>query len=139
MATNEQIIEKFTVFGYILEGAISEIPALWTKLNEALAEQKIYPEESFGVTLCMQNGTIRYIAGVSDERAKALPNVDQVIVPGGKYIYSAVHGGVENIPITFDVLGKQPNVQIRHSSCFERYVHPEGSTGYETEAWVPIE
>ncbi|MEK5036724.1 hypothetical protein [Sporosarcina sp. FSL K6-3457] len=47
-----------------------------------------------------------------------------------------VEGG---IPATFTALMRIEGIRLRNSFSLERYIHPVGSEGYDTEVWLPIE
>ena len=87
----------------------------------------------------MKGGEIHYIAGIKSELAEGLSNTEEAVVPAGKFIVGQVEGGVQAIPAAFNALIETDGIQLRNSFSFERYIHPEGSEGYEIEVWLPIE
>lgn len=139
METRIENIEQFTVKGYEMNGPVAEIPNLWDKLNAIIREKAATPEESFGITLGMENGNFHYLAGITSEFAEGFTDTKELLIPSGTFIVAKVEGGVEAIPAVFDALLRSPDVKSRHSYGFERYIHPAGSNGYETEVWVAIE
>ena len=139
METRIAHVEQFTVKGYEMNGPVAEIPKLWDELNGVIQEKGATPEESFGITLGMGNGEFHYLAGIKSELAEGFTDTEELIIPSGKFIVAKVEGGVEAIPAAFDALLHNPDVQLRHSYGFERYIHPAGSEGYEIEVWVAIE
>ena len=139
METRIVEVEEFTVKGYGLKGPLSEIPSKWDVLNTEIAEEGIVAEESFGLCLAMKDGEIHYIAGVKSNLAKGLQNTEEAVVPAGKFIVAKVEGGIHAIPTAFNALMKTDGIQLRNCFSFERYVHPEGSKGYDIEVWLPIE
>ncbi|MGN7386333.1 GyrI-like domain-containing protein [Sporosarcina sp. SAFN-015] len=139
METRIEHVEHFTVKGYEMNGSVSEIPKLWDKLNGIIKENGAKPEDSFGVTLGMENGNFHYLAGIDAQLAEGFTDAKELTIPEGKFIVAKVEGGVEAIPAAFDALLRNPGVKLRHSYGFERYIHPIGSDGYETEVWVAIE
>lgn len=139
METRIEHVQQFTVKGYEINGPVSEIPKLWDELNGIIEEKGAKPEESFGITLGMDNGNFHYFAGIKSEFAEEFTDAKKLTIPEGKFIVSKVEGGVEAIPTAFDVLLRNPDVKLRHSYGFEQYIHPIGSEGYETEVWVAIE
>ena len=132
-------VEEFKVKGYGLKGPLSEIPGKWDVLNTELAEKGVVAEESFGLCLEMKDGEIHYIAGIKSILAEGLQSTEEALVPAGKFIVAKVEGGVQAIPTAFNALMKQDGIQLRNCFSFERYVHPEGSNGYDIEVWLPIE
>lgn len=139
MKTSIIEVEEFNVKGYELKGALSEIPGKWDVLNMELVEIGIFAEESFGLCLSMKEGEIHYIAGIKSNLAEGLQNTEEAVVPAGKFIVAKVEGGVQAIPKAFNALMKTEGIQLRNCFSFERYVHPEGSNGYDIEVWLPIE
>ena len=139
METRIVQVEQFTVKGYEMHGPVTEIPKLWDELNRLIQEKGATPEESFGITLGMGNGNFHYLAGIKSELAEGFTDTEELIIPRGKFIVAKVEGGIEAIPAAFDALLRNPDVTLRHSYGFERYVHPAGSKGYEIEVWVAIE
>lgn len=139
METRIELIEQFTVKGYEMRGEVTEIPKLWDELNGVIQEKGAMPEESFGISLAMDNGNFHYLAGIKSELAEGFTDTKELFIPSGKFIVAKVEGGVEAIPAAFDALLRNPDVTLRHSYGFERYIHPVGSKGYETEVWVAIE
>ena len=139
METRVIEVEEFNVKGYGLKGPLSEIPGKWDVLNMELAEKGIVAEESFGLCLAMKDGEIHYIAGIKSNLAEGLSDTEEGVVPAGKFIVAKVDGGVHAIPKTFNALMKTDDIQLRNCFSFERYIHPEGSEGYEIEVWLPIE
>ncbi|WP_262175964.1 GyrI-like domain-containing protein [Saccharococcus sp. Marseille-Q5394] len=139
METRIEHVEQFTVKGYEMNGPVTQIPKLWDELNGIIHEKGVAPEESFGITLGMENGNFHYLAGINSDLAEGFSGTKEFIIPSGKFIVSKVEGGVEAIPAAFDALLRNPDVTLRHSYGFERYIHPAGSSGYETEVWVAIE
>ena len=139
METRIVEVEEFKVKGYGLKGPLSEIPGKWGVLNSEIAEKDIVVEESFGVCLAMIGGEIHYIAGVKSNLAEGFQNTEEAVVPAGKFIVAKVEGGVQAIPTAFNALMKTDGIQLRSCFSFERYVYPEGSSGYDIEVWLPIE
>ncbi|MDN4606459.1 GyrI-like domain-containing protein [Sporosarcina highlanderae] len=139
MGTRIKKVEQFTVKGYEVNGPVTQIPKLWDELNRVIQEKGAMPEESFGITLGMGNGNYHYMAGVKSELAEGFTNTKELIIPSGNFIVATVEGGIEAIPAAFNELLRNPDVKLRHSYGFERYVHPSGSKGYEIEVWVAIE
>lgn len=140
MNTRIEKVESFIVTGFEMKGDVSQIPALWDKLNGALCESGASKsEESYGITLAMENGNFHYIAGVRKEFAEGMADSKEVVVPSGNFIVAKVDGGLDQIPAVFGALMQMPGINLRHSYGFEKYLHPEGSEGYETEVWVAIE
>lgn len=139
METWIEQVEQFAVKGYEMNGAVTEIPKLWDKLNRIIEEKGAKPEESFGITLGMENGGFQYLAGIHSKLAVGFTDTKELLIPSGKFIVAKVEGGVEAIPAAFDELLRNPDVKRRHSYGFERYIHPIGSDGYGTEVWVAIE
>ena len=137
METRIVEVETFKVKGYSIKGSVSEIPGLWDVLNEEIAERGIIAERSFGLCLAMEGEVIHYLAGIDADLAGELP--EEAIVPAGKFIVATVAGGIPAIPTTFNALMAMDGVKMRYSFSFERYLHPEGSDGYEIEVWLPIE
>ena len=134
-----ETVEGFTVYGFEMEGAADQIPALWDKLNAALCDNDIQAGVSFGITMKIENDGFHYMAGVSAEEAARLPDATSLIVPGGRFIVGRVDGGIEMIPAMFDTLMQTPDIDMRDSYGFERYIHPDPKKPYETEVWVPID
>lgn len=139
METRIVEVEEFKVKGYGLKGPLSEIPGKWDVLNAEIAESSIIAEESFGLCLAMKDGEIHYIAGIKSNLAEGLQNIEEAVVPAGKFIVAKVEGGVHEIPTAFNALMKTDGIQLRNCFSFERYIHPKGSTGYDIEVWLPIE
>ena len=139
METRIEHVEQFTVKGYEMNGPVTQIPKLWDELNGVIQEKGATPEESFGITLGMENGNFHYLAGIHSELAEGFMDTTELLIPSGKFIVAKVEGGVEAIPAAFDALMRNPDVTLRHSYGFELYIHPIGSEGYETEVWVAIE
>lgn len=139
METRIERREQFTVKGYEMKGAVTEIPKLWDELNGKIAEKGKRPDESFGITLGIENGKFHYLAGIKEELAKDFSDAKELTIPEGKFIVAKVEGDVDAIPAAFDALMRNTDVTLRHSYGFERYIHPEGSKEYETEVWVAIE
>lgn len=139
METRIEVVEEFNVRGFEMKGAVSQIPALWDKLNTATPVNGIKAEESFGITLAMDEGMFHYLAGIEAKFAEGIPDTEEVVIPSGKFIVAKVEGGLEKIPEAFGALMQMPDIQLRHSYGFERYIHPVGSKGYEMEVWVAIE
>lgn len=139
METRTVEVEEFKVKGYGLKGPLSEIPGKWAVLNTEISEKGIVAEESFGLCLAMKDGEIHYIAGIKSILAEGLQNTEEAVVPAGKFIVAKVEGGVHAIPPAFNALMKMDGIQLRNCFSFERYVHPEGSNGYDIEVWLPIE
>ncbi|MFS0689689.1 GyrI-like domain-containing protein [Sporosarcina sp. 179-K 8C2 HS] len=139
METRIEQVEQFTVKGYEMNGPVTDIPKLWDELNHIIEKKGAQPEESFGITLGMGNGNFHYLAGIKSESAEGFTDTKELLIPSGKFIVAKVEGGVEAIPAAFDALLRNPNVKLRHSYGFERYIHPAGSTEFETEVWVAIE
>jgi predicted transcriptional regulator YdeE len=139
METRIEYVERFTVKGYEMNWPVTEIPKLWDKLNGIIRENGAAPEESFGITLGMASGNFHYLAGIDAQLADGFIDVKELTIPEGKFIVAKVEGGVEAIPAAFDALMRNPEVKLRHSYGFERYIHPIGSDRYETEVWVAIE
>ena len=139
METRIEHVEQFTVKGYEMNGPVSEIPKLWDELNGIIEEKDAKPEDSFGITLGMENGNFHYLAGIDAQLAVGFTDAKELKIPEGKFIVAKVEGGVEAIPAAFDALLQNPDVKFRHSYGFERYIHAIGSDGYETEVWVAIE
>ena len=139
METRIVEVEEFKVKGYGLQGPLSEIPAKWDRLNAVIAEKGIVAKESFGLCLAMKDGEIHYIAGIKSNLAEGVPDTEEGVVPAGKFIVAKVEGGVHAIPTAFNALMKTDGIQLRNCFSFERYIHPEGSNGYDIEVWVPIE
>jgi len=139
METRIELVKQFTVKGYEMNGPVTDIPKLWDELNRIIEEKGAKPEKSFGITLGMDNGTFHYLAGIHSELAKGFTDTKELVIPSGKFIIAKVEGGVEAIPAAFDALLSNPDMKLRHSYGFERYIHPAGSTGFETEVWVAIE
>jgi len=139
METRIEHVERFTVKGYEMNGPVTQIPKLWDELNSIIDEKGVNPEESFGITLGMANGNFHYLAGVKSGEAEELSDAKELTIPEGRFIVAKVEGGVDAIPAVFDSLMRNPEVTPRHSYGFERYIHPEGSNGYEIEVWVAIE
>ena len=139
METRIEHVKQFTVKGYEMNGPVTEIPKLWDELNGVIEGKGAQPEESFGITLGMDNGNFHYLAGIKSEFAEEFTDAKELTIPEGKFIVAKVEGGVEAIPAAFDALLRNPDVKLRHSYGFERYIHPIGSDGYETEVWVALE
>ncbi len=139
METRIEHVEQFTVKGYEMNGPVTEIPKLWDELNGVIQEKGATPEESFGISLEMDKGIFRYLAGIKSELAEGFSDTKELLIPSGKFIVTKVEGGVEEIPAAFNALLRNPDVKFRHSYGFERYIHPAGSNGYEIEVWVAIE
>ncbi|WP_252504658.1 GyrI-like domain-containing protein [Sporosarcina sp. Marseille-Q4943] len=139
MGTRIEQVEQFTVKGYEMNGPVTDIPKLWDELNRIIEEKGAKPEESFGITLGMGNGNFHYLAGIKSESAESFTDTKELLIPSGKFIVAKVEGGVGAIPAAFDTLLRNPDVKLRHSYGFERYIHPIGSDGYEIEVWVAIE
>ena len=139
METRTVEVEEFKVKGYGLKGPLSEIPGKWDVLNTELAEKDIVVEESFGLCLAMIEAEIHYIAGIKSNLAERLQNIEEAVVPAGKFIVAKVEGGISGIQSAFNELMKMDGIQLRNSFSFERYIHAEGSGGYEIEVWLPIE
>lgn len=139
METRIEQVEQFTVKGYEMRGPVTEIPKLWDELNGVIQEKGVTSEESFGISLEMDNGIFRYLAGIKSELGEELSEMKELLIPSGKFIVTKVEGGVEEIPAAFNELLHNPDVKFRHSYGFERYIHPAGSDGYEIEVWVAIE
>ncbi|MDW0116818.1 GyrI-like domain-containing protein [Sporosarcina thermotolerans] len=139
MGTRIELVEQFTVKGYEMHGPVTQIPKLWDELNGVIQEKGASPEESFGITLEMDKGNFHYLAGIRSEFAEGFSDTKEFFIPSGKFIVAKVEGGVEAIPAAFDALLRNPDVKLRHSYGFERYIHPTGSEGYEIEVWVAIE
>lgn len=138
METCIEILEEFKVRGFELKGSASQIPALWDKLYAETPVSGSKAEESFGVTLAIKEGVFHYLAGINAELAEGIPDTQEVLIPSGKFIVAKVEGGVEKIPEAFGRLMQRQDIQLRQSYAFERYIHPVGSVGYETEVWVAI-
>lgn len=102
METRIEHVEQFTVKGYGVNGPVTEIPKLWDKLNESIEEKGAKPEESFGITLGMENGFFHYLAGIKSELAEGFTDTKELLIPSGKFIVAKVEGGVEAIPAAFD-------------------------------------
>lgn len=132
-------VDSFTVKGYSINSPLSDIPKLWDHLNATIEEQGVSAEESFGLCLAMQGGTIHYLAGIQADLAEALPNTEESTVLAGKFIVGKVEGGVEAIPGAFNTLMAMEGIRIRNSLSFERYIQTEGMVGCEIEVWMPIE
>lgn len=139
METRIEHVKQFTVKGFEMNGPVTEIPKLWDKLNGIIKEKGAKPEDSFGITVGMENGNFHYLAGINERFAEGFTDTKELTIPEGKFVVAKVEGGVEAIPATFDALLRNPDVKLRHSYGFERYIHPIGSDGYETEVWVAIE
>lgn len=134
-------MESFTVKGYKMKGPVSKIPDLWNRLNEELQNYSNVKlaEESFGVTLAIEDGDFHYLAGIKKELSITIPEMQEIVIPSGNFIVADVLGGIENIPNVFSELMKKPEVQLRESYGFERYIHPLGAEGYTMEVFVAIE
>ncbi|MER2088222.1 MAG: GyrI-like domain-containing protein [Sporosarcina sp.] len=139
METRIVDVEKFKVKGYALKGPLSEIHGKWDVLNAEIAKQGVVAEESFGLCLSMKDGEIHYIAGIKSHLAEGFSDTEEALVPGGKFIVGKVNGGVSAIPTAFNAIMKTDGIRLRNSFSFERYLHPEGSNGYDIEVWLPIE
>ncbi|WP_339253241.1 GyrI-like domain-containing protein [Sporosarcina sp. FSL W8-0480] len=139
METRIEHVEQFTVKGYEMHGPVTHIPKLWDELNRVIQEKGASPEESFGITLGMDNGNFHYLAGIRSDFAEGFSDTKEFLIPSGKFIVAKVEGGVEDIPAVFNALLRNPDVKFRHSYGFERYIHPVGTEGYEIEVWVAIE
>ncbi|NYF25833.1 GyrI-like domain-containing protein [Sporosarcina sp. JAI121] len=139
METRIVDVEKFKVKGYALKGPLSEIPGKWDVLNAEIAKQGVVAEESFGLCLSMKDGDIHYIAGIKSHLAEGFPDTEEALVSGGKFMVGKVDGGVSAIRTAFNAIMKTDGIQLRNSFSFERYLHPEGSNGYDIEVWLPIE
>lgn len=139
METRIELVKQFTVKGYEMNGPVSEIPKLWDELNGIIEEKGATPEDSFGITLGMGNGNFHYLAGIDAQLAEGFTDTKELTIPEGKFIVAKVEGGVGAIPAAFDALLRNPDVKLRHSYGFEKYIHPIGFDGYETEVWVAIE
>ena len=79
-----------------------QIPKLWDELNGVIQEKGATPEESFGITLEMDNGNFHYLAGIKSELAEGFTNTKELLIPSGKFIVTKVEGGVEAIPAAFN-------------------------------------
>ncbi|GKV54989.1 hypothetical protein NCCP2222_09360 [Sporosarcina sp. NCCP-2222] len=134
-----ETIEGFTVSGFEVKGSVEEIPALWDKVNAMLCEKGIAADDSFGITMAINGTEFHYLAGVKSEWTEGVEGLTSLTVPGGRFIVGTVEGGIEMIPAMFDTLMQTPDVEMRYSYGFERYIHPDPSKPYETEVWVPIE
>ena len=134
-----ETIEGFTLSGYELKGPAEEIPALWDKLNSMIGDNGVAAGESFGITMAMNGAEFHYLAGIKSELVDGVEGLTSLTVPGGRFIVGTVEGGNDMIPAMFDTLMQTPDVEMRYSYGFERYIHPEASKAYETEVWVPIE
>jgi len=132
-------VEEFKVKGYGLKGPLSEIPVKWDVLNSELAEKGIVTEESFGLCLAMKDGEIHYIAGIKSNLAEGLQDIEEAVVPAGRFMVAKVEGGVHAIQMAFNALMKTEGIQLRNHFSFERYIHPEGSDGFDIEVWLAIE
>lgn len=139
METQIVEVKSFTVKGYGLNGLVSQIPEKWKELNLTIAEKGVRAAESFGVCVSMQGAEIHYIAGLKSDLVEDLSDAEEVIIAGGKFIVAKVEGGIEAIQETFNAILQMPGVQFRNDYPFERYIHPEGSSGYDIEVWMPIE
>ncbi|MBO0587798.1 GyrI-like domain-containing protein [Sporosarcina sp. E16_8] len=139
METRIVEVEEFKVKGVGMIGPLSEIPGKWDVLNKELAEKGIVTEESFGLCLAMKDGEIHYIAGIKSNLAEGLENIEEAVVPAGKFIVAKVQGGVHAIQTAFTVLMETDGIQLRNCFSFERYIHPKGSDGFEIEVWLAIE
>ena len=139
METRIEEVKEFKVKGFGLKGPLSEISVKWDVLNKELAENGIVAEESFGLCLAMKDGEIHYIAGIKSNLAEGLQNIEEAVVPAGKFMVAKVEGGVHAIQTAFTVLMKTDGIQLRNSFSFERYVHPKGSDGFDIEVWLAIE
>ncbi|QTD39729.1 GyrI-like domain-containing protein [Sporosarcina sp. Te-1] len=134
-----ETIEGFTVAGYEIKGSVEEIPALWDKLNGMICEKGLTAEESFGITMAINGTEFHYLAAIKAEVADGVEGLTSLTVPGGRFIVGTVEGGNDMIPAMFDTLMQTPDVEMRYSYGFERYIHPNPEKPYETEVWVPIE
>lgn len=139
METRIVEVEEFKVKGYGLQGLLSEIPGKWDVLNGEIGVRGVAAGESFGLCLSMKDGQIHYIAGIKSHLAEGFPDTEEAMVPAGKFIVGKVEGGVHAIPTAFNEIVEIGGIQLRNSFSFERYIHPEGSAGYEIEVWLPIE
>ena len=86
METRIEHVEQFTVKGYEMNGPVTEIPKLWDELNEVIQEKGATPEESFGISLEMDNGIFRYLAGIKSELAEGFSDTKELLIPSGKFI-----------------------------------------------------
>ncbi len=139
METRIVEVEEFRVKGYELQGTLSEIPGKWDYLNGEIAKRGVVAEESFGICLSMKGGELHYIAGIKSNLAEGLTDTKEVIIRGGRFIVAKVDGGIPAISTTFDAILKMDDIQLRDGYGMERYIHAEGSTGYEIEVWMPVE
>lgn len=141
METRIIYMESFTVKGFEMKGPISEIPKLWDRLSEELQK---YPnvklaDESFGITIAIEDGFIHYLAGIKKEHCIGIPDLQEIVIPNGKFIVADVLDGIESIPYVFSELINKPGIRIRESFGLERYIHALGAEAYTLEVLMAIE
>ena len=139
LKTRIEEVEEFKVKGYGLKGALSDIPSKWDLLNGEIAKKDVGPEESFGVCLEMEGDKLHYIAGINSSFAEDFTDTEEVVIPAGKFLVAEVEGGIPAIRTTFEAIFKMNDIRLRKCYSFQRYIYPEGSSGYEIEVWMPIE
>ncbi len=139
METRIEEVKGFKVKGYGLIGPLSAIPGKWDMLNAEINARGVLVEESYGICFEMKGDKIHYIAGINSNLAEDFPDTEEIIIPGGRFIVAKVEGGIPAISKTFNEVMEIPDIQFRNCFCFERYIHPEGTSGYEIEVWMPIE
>ena len=84
--------------GNKLKGPLSEIPGKWDVLNAEIRAKGVHAEESFGVCLAMEDGTLHYIAGIHSNLAEGFMDTEEVVIPAGKFLVVEVEGGIPGDP-----------------------------------------